>query len=171
MISIIVAIAKNGVIGNNNTLPWHLPADLKYFRNTTMGHTIVMGRRNFEDIGRALPGRKNVVLTRSNTFSAENSEIAHSVDEVMEMVDKNDETFIIGGAEVYQLFLPFADKLYITHVDIDVEGNITFPEYENGEWELESEESVLATEDNTLPFRFCVYRRRNQQLDSQQKGA
>lgn len=160
MISIIVAIAKNGVIGNNNTLPWHLPADLKYFRNTTMGHTIVMGRRNYEDIGRALPGRKNVVLTRSKTFSAENCLIAHSVDEVREMVDENDETFIIGGAEVYRLFLPCAEKLYITHVDVAVEGNITFPAYDAGEWELESEESVSATKENTLPFRFCVYRRR-----------
>ncbi|MFV1998010.1 MAG: dihydrofolate reductase [Acidiferrobacterales bacterium] len=160
MISIIVAIAENGVIGNNNTLPWHLPADLAYFRKTTMGHTIVMGRRNYEDIGRALPGRINVVLTRSSTFSADDCIIAHSVGEIREMVDNNDETFIIGGAEIYRLFLPYTERLYITHVDVAVEGNITFPEYNADQWELESE-IVSATEDNILPFRFCVYRRRD----------
>jgi len=160
MISLIVAIAKNGVIGNNNTLPWHLPADLAYFRKTTMGHTIVMGRRNYEDIGKALAGRKNVVLTRNSTFSADNCLVAHSVDEVREIIDSNDETFIIGGAEIYRLFLPFTDKLYITHVDSAVEGNITFPQYNTAQWELESEEFASAAGDNTLPFRFCVYRRR-----------
>lgn len=120
-----------------------------------------MGRRNYEDIGRALPGRKNVVLTRSRSFSAENCVIAHSVDEVSRMVDEKEETFVIGGAEIYRLFLPITNKLYITHIDVVVEGNITFPEYDASEWELESEEPVSPTDDNTLPFRFCVYRHCN----------
>lgn len=160
MISIIAAIAKNGVIGNNNTLPWHLPVDLKYFRNTTMGHAIVMGRRNHEDIGKALPGRRNIVLTRDENFSAENCEIAHSIDEVLGMIDRKDETFIIGGAEIYLSFLPYADKLYITHIDVDVDGDVVFPKYNSGEWELESEETHAVDSKNPLSCRFSVYRYR-----------
>lgn len=160
MISIIVAIANNGVIGANNTLPWRLPADLRYFRDTTMGHTIVIGRRNFQDIGRALPGRRNIVLTRDKDFSAENCEIAHSIDEVMAMIDDDDETFIIGGAEVYRSFLPLSKKLYITHIDADVNGDVLFPDYDSSEWQLESEKVQQADDRNTLPFRFCVYKRR-----------
>ncbi|MEE8388960.1 MAG: dihydrofolate reductase [Acidiferrobacterales bacterium] len=160
MISIIAAIAKNGVIGNNNTLPWHLPVDLKYFRNTTMGHAIVMGRRNYEDIGKALPGRRNIVLTRDENYSAENCEIAHSINDVLGMIDNKDETFIIGGAEIYLSFLPYAEKLYITHIDVEVDGDVVFPKYKSGEWELESEETHAADSKNPLSCRFTVYRHR-----------
>lgn len=159
MISIIVAIADNGVIGTNNTLPWRLPADLKYFRATTMGHTIVMGRRNFQDIGKALPGRRNVVLTRDKNFSANHCEVAHSINDVMSMLDREEETFIIGGAEVYRSFLPLSDKLYITHIDSAVDGNVFFPDYDLSEWEMVSEGARQTNEENTLSFRFCVYRR------------
>lgn len=161
MISIIVAIANNGVIGTDNTLPWHLPADLKYFRDTTMGHTIVMGRINFEDIGKALPGRRNIVLTRGEKFFAENCEVAHSIDEVMDMVDEDDETFIIGGAEVYRSFLPLSKKLYITRIDATVNGDVLFPDYDSPEWELASENIQQVDDENALPFRFCVYKRRD----------
>lgn len=161
MISIIVAIANNGVIGTNNTLPWRLPADLKYFRDTTMGHTIIMGRRNFEDIGRALPGRRNIVLTREKNFSAENVEIAHSINEAMAMIDDDDEIFIIGGAEVYRSFLPLSKKLYITHIDATVDGDVQFPDFDLSEWELESEKTQQVDGKNMLPFRFCVYERRD----------
>ncbi len=160
MISIIAAIAKNGVIGNNNTLPWYLPVDLKYFRNTTMGHAIVMGRRNYEDIGKALPGRRNIVLTRDKSYSAENCEIAHSINDVLGMINKKDETFIIGGAEIYLSFLPHAEKLYITHIDVEVDGDVVFPNYKSGEWELESEEIHAADSENPLSCRFTVYRHR-----------
>jgi len=161
MISIIAAIAKNGVIGANNTLPWHLPADLKYFRKTTMGHTIVMGRKNFEDIGKALPGRRNIVLTRDKTFSAENCETAHSVNEVTDMVSGENEAFIIGGAEIYRAFLPLTNKLYITHIDSAVDGDIKFPDYDTSEWELASETKYQIDDENRLPFRFCVYQHRD----------
>lgn len=160
MISIIAAIAKNGIIGNNNSLPWNLPVDMKYFRNTTMGHTIVMGRRNYEDIGKALPGRRNIVLTRNRNFLADNCEIAHSIDEIMRMIDKKDETFIIGGAEIYLSFLPYADKLYITHIDVDIDGDVVFPDYNTREWELESEETHAVDSKNSLSCRFSIYRHR-----------
>ncbi len=159
MISIIVAIANNGVIGANNTLPWRLPADLKYFRATTMGHTIVMGRKNYEDIGKALPGRRNVVLTRDKNFSANHCEVVHSINDVVSLIDREDETFIIGGAEVYRSFLPLSDKLYITHIDSVVDGNIFFPDYDASEWELVSEGARQTNEESALSFRFCVYRR------------
>ena len=150
-------MAKNGVIGNNNSLPWHLPVDLKYFRRITTGHTIVMGRRNYEDIGKALPGRRNIVLTRADDFLVQDCETAHSIDDVMRMIDVKDETFIIGGAEIYKSFLPFAEKLYITHIDVNVEGNVAFPKYNPGEWKLESEEIIPSDSKNPLPCRFCVY--------------
>jgi len=159
MISIIVAMAKNGVIGHNNTLPWRLPADLKYFRDITMGHTIVMGRRNYEDIGKALPGRRNIVITRNKDFLASGCEITHSIGEALDTVKGEAETFIIGGAEIYKSFLPLAGKLYVTRIDAEVEGNTTFPEYDSGQWLLESEEKHETDKNNSLPFRFCVYHR------------
>lgn len=161
MISIIVAIADNGVIGNNNSLPWHLPVDLKYFRKTTMGHSIVMGRRNHEDIGRPLPGRHNIVLTRSKNYVADGCDIVHSVEEVMSKTGKNKETFIIGGAEIYDAFLPYTTKMYITHIDTSVQGNVVFPEYDTTEWKQISENLVPADIDNSLHCRFCVYQRIN----------
>ncbi len=154
-------MAKNGVIGNNNSLPWRLPVDLRYFRRTTTGHTIVMGRRNYEDIGRALPERRNIILSRTDDFTAADCEIAHSIGEVMRLIDLEEETFIIGGAEIYKSFLPLADKLYITHVDADIEGDVVFPAYNPGDWKMESENIIPADNENTLPCRFCVYNRQD----------
>jgi dihydrofolate reductase len=133
LISLIAAIAENGVIGKDNKLHWHLPEDLQFFKKTTFGHPIIMGRKNFESIGRVLPGRINIVLTRSTNFAeAENLKVAHSLREAFEIAQKTgtDECFIIGGAEIYEEALPFCQKLYITRVHGIFEGNTFMPEFE-----------------------------------------
>ena len=136
IISLIAAVAENGVIGKDNQLPWHLPADLQYFKKTTIGHPIIMGRKNFESIGRMLPGRTNIVLTRNPDFAAENAElrIANSLKEAFDIAQKTGtaECFVIGGAEIYKEALPFCQKLYITRVRKTFEGNTYMPEFEKG---------------------------------------
>jgi len=135
LISLIAAVAKNGLIGKDNKLPWHLPADLRFFKNTTLGHPIIMGRKNFESIGRVLPGRTNIVLTRNANFAeAENLKVAHSLKGAFEIAQKTgtDECFVIGGAEIYKEALPFCQKLYITRVHGIFEGNTFMPEFEKG---------------------------------------
>jgi dihydrofolate reductase len=133
LISIIAAIASNGLIGKDNKLPWHLPADLQYFKKTTLGHPIIMGRKNFESIGRALPGRTNIILTRNQNFKMQEGCIkAHSLKESFDMAQKTgaEECFVIGGAEIYKETLPFCQKLYITRVHGIFEGNVFMPEFE-----------------------------------------
>ena len=158
MISIIAAIAENGVIGRDNTLPWKLPADLQYFKKITMGHTIIMGRKNHEDIGRPLPGRQNIILTRDSTYQAQGCTVVHSVDQAVACAE-DEEVFIIGGAEIYRLFLPRADRLYITHIHQAVDGNVTFPDYDSREWKLVSNEPHQPDENNPMSYSFCVYER------------
>lgn len=131
MISLIVAISRNGLIGANNQLPWHIKEDLQHFKTITSGSTIIMGRKTFESIGKPLPNRRNIVLTRDLTFKSEGIEIVHSVNEILSLCTQESETFIIGGGEVYTLLLPYADKLYITLVDIDIQGDTHFPNYAN----------------------------------------
>lgn len=132
LVSLIAAVSENGVIGNNNKLPWHLPADLRFFKNTTLGHPIIMGRKNFESIGKALPGRTNIVLTKSANFAAECTVLAHSLSQAFEIAkgSETDECFVIGGAEIYKQALPFCKKLYITRVHGVFEGNVYMPEFE-----------------------------------------
>jgi len=136
LISLIAAVAENGLIGKDNKLPWHLPADLRFFKNTTLGHPIVMGRKNFESIGKALPGRTNIVLTRNTNFAeTENLKVAHSLKEAFEIAHGTgaDECFVIGGAEIYKEALPFCQKLYITRVHGIFEGNTYMPaDFEKG---------------------------------------
>ena len=133
IVSLIAAVAENGVIGKDNKLPWHLPADLQIFKKTTLNHPIIMGRKNFESIGKALPGRTNIVLTKNLNFTAEGIKIAHSLNEAFEIAAATgaDECFIIGGAEIYREALPFCQKLYITRVHGVFEGNIYMPEFED----------------------------------------
>lgn len=133
LISLIAAVSENGVIGKDNKLPWHLPADLQFFKKTTLGHPIIMGRKNFESIGRALPGRTNIILTRNKNFqAAENCIKAGSLQESFEIAKetKTDECFVIGGAEIYKEALPFCQKLYITRVRGIFEGSAFMPEFE-----------------------------------------
>ncbi len=127
-ISIIAAMTKNRVIGKNNQLPWHLPEDLRHFKEITMGHPIIMGRKTFESIGKPLQGRKNIVLTRNEAWSAEGVESYHHLDDVMAALCNEEEIFIIGGAEIFKTVLPKADKLYLTFIQEDISGDTYFPE-------------------------------------------
>jgi dihydrofolate reductase len=131
MIRIIAAMSTNRVIGSNNALPWHIPNDLKHFKELTTGHTIVMGRKTFDSIGRPLPNRRNIVVTRDHEFKAEGVEVASSFEKAMEMSFWN--CFVIGGGEMYRQSMGIAEKLYLTIVNTETEGDTTFPEF-GDEW-------------------------------------
>lgn len=155
MISLIVAMGENRVIGLDNQMPWHLPADLKYFKKTTTGHSIVMGRKTFQSIGRPLPNRKNIILTRDTSFSANGCQVLHSIEEVLELAKKED-IFVIGGAQIYKQFLSDAEKLYITKINESFEGDTFFPEI-GDEWTLISSEKHAPDDKNTYEYEFQVY--------------
>ncbi|MDR6555264.1 dihydrofolate reductase [Paenibacillus qinlingensis] len=156
-ISFIVAMDKNRVIGKNNDLPWRLPKEWQYVKKTTMGHSIILGRKNFESIGKALPGRRNIILTRDISFSAQGCEVAHSVTEVFEMCRGEEEIFIFGGEEIYRLFLPYADKLYMTKIDHEFDGDTYFPEIDYTQWNEVSVEQGETDEANPYIYYFYVY--------------
>ncbi|MGX1901183.1 dihydrofolate reductase [Thermolongibacillus altinsuensis] len=161
MISIIVAMDRQRLIGKNNALPWHLPADLAYFKQVTMGHAIVMGRKTFESIGRALPGRKNIVLTRKKDFQCEQCTVIHSIDDIKKIEEEEkEEIFIIGGAQLFQETLPFADRLYITYIDAVFEGDTFFPPFNEDEWRLISRKKGIQDEKNPYRYEFHVYERK-----------
>ena len=161
LVSIIVAVAKNNVIGKDNDIPWYLPADLKYFKRTTLNHHIIMGRKCFQSIGRPLPKRTNVVITRNPYYTVTNCLVAHSIEEALGMAYDNQEkeAFIIGGGEIYKQSMDLADKLYLTEVDLEVEGDIVFPELNPKEWRLISEEAHEPDEKNEHPYVFKIYER------------
>jgi dihydrofolate reductase len=139
-ISLIAAVARNGVIGRGGALPWHLPDELHHFKATTMGHTLVMGRRTFDSIGRALPGRRTVVVTRDPSWQHADVETAHSFAEAISLAGPADEVFVAGGAQVYAEALPFAHRLVITEVDAEPEGDTWFPEWSREAWREVSRE-------------------------------
>lgn len=159
MINMIVATSKNNQIGVNNTLPWHISEDLKYFRNTTSGKTVLMGRKTFESIGRALPNRRNIVLTRDTEFSYKGVETVHSLDEALKLCEQDGDVFIIGGGEIYAAFLPYADYLYITLVDKVIEGDTSFPEYQEQFELINITPGTAPTEDGTT-FNFTLWKRK-----------
>lgn len=137
-LSIIAAMSENGVIGCHNQLPWHLPNDLQYFRQRTMGHWIIMGRKTFESIGKPLPGRRNIVLTHNKNFNVQNCMVAYSLDMALSIssVSENEEVFIIGGASVYRAALPICDRIDLTIVHTNLEGDAFFPPLDKRKWEL-----------------------------------
>lgn len=155
-ISFIVAYDRNKAIGRNNKLPWRLPADLANVKNITMGHTLVMGRKTYESIGKPLPGRKNVVVTRDPDFSAEGVETVHSVEETLEKYGQG-ELFIFGGTEIFKLFLPHADKLFITRIDEEFEADTYFPDMNMEDWNLVSELPGVKDEKNPYSYSFLIY--------------
>lgn len=159
-ISLIVAMDKNRVIGKDNDLPWRLPKEFEYVKKTTMGHTIVMGRKNFESIGRALPGRKNVILTRDKTFSFEGCIIAHSIKEVFDLCKNDEEVFIFGGEQIYEIFMPYVEKMYITKIDYAFEGDTYFPEVDYNEWDEVSVKQGITDEKNPYTYYFHVYEKK-----------
>lgn len=158
-LSMIVAMASGNVIGIDNKLPWHLSADLKYFKSVTMGKPIIMGRKTFESIGRPLPGRRNLVITRDAAWSADGVEVFHAPKAALAAVSEVEEAMVIGGAEIYALLLPFADKLYVTEVALDVTGDAHFPEIEAGEWR-ETGRDGFDAEDAQPAYSFVTYERR-----------
>jgi len=161
IISIISAIGKNNEIGKENKLLWHLPADMKYFRETTKGKTVVMGRKTFESIGKALPGRRNIVITRDTKYKKPGIEIAHSLKEALGMFKKNeDEMFVIGGGEIYKQALEIADKLYITHIDAsDNEADSFFPEIIPIVWNQTKHKKHKKDKENPHNYAFVIYER------------
>ena len=164
-VAIIVAAAENGVIGRNNALPWHLPEDLRYFRAVTMGKPIIMGRKTFEAIGKPLPGRTNIVITRDRAFKAEGVRGVGSLEEAMSLasqvalIDGIDEVAVIGGAQVYESALPLADRLYVTEVHASIEGDAVLPPIAWSEWAEISRERHRATDSNPYDYSFVVYDR------------
>ena len=161
LISLIVAMAQNGVIGRDNSMPWRLPEDLKRFRAFTLGKPILMGRKTFESIGRPLEGRINFVLTRDRSWFAHGVIVVHSVEEALTQASTSDELVVIGGAEIYRLVLPFARRIYLTHVHADVQGDITFPEFDATQWADVEYSSQPADDEHAYPVTFVTLERRN----------
>ena len=156
MITLIVAAADNGVIGRDNALPWHLPDDLKRFKQLTLGKPIVMGRKTFESIGRALPGRQNIVVTRDANYRREGVSVVHDVDAAVAAASGAPEIMVIGGAELFRLFLPRATRVHLTRVHADVAGDVVWPTLDDT-WRLVASEPHAADERHVSPMTFEVW--------------
>ncbi|MEL7187804.1 MAG: type 3 dihydrofolate reductase [Pseudomonadota bacterium] len=160
MISIIVAASSNDVIGVQGTLPWRLSSDLKRFKEITLGKPIVMGRLTWESIGRPLPGRQNILITRQADFDAEGADVVTTPAEALRVAGDADEVMIIGGGQVYDLFLPKASRVYLTRVHTEIEGDTWFPPIDDSIWQLSGSERHPADENNDYAFEFQVFERR-----------
>ena len=156
-ICLVAAIAKNNVLGKDNKLIWHLPADLKMFKNLTSGNTILMGRKTFDSIGKALPNRENVVISRDVNFKPEGCLVFNSVESALASLKEKELIYVVGGAQIYNECMPLADKLYITHLDLQIDGDVFFPEINSNVWRLTQNTEGVLDEKNTIPYRFCVY--------------
>jgi dihydrofolate reductase len=159
-VSLIVAMARNRVIGINNTLPWHLPADLKHFRALTMGHHIVMGRKTWESIGKPLPGRTSVVVTRNPDYAAPGVIVVNSLQAAIAACNNEPEIFVIGGAALYRQAIAFADRIYLTEIAADIPGDAFFPEFSPVEWLEVSRETHSQSEPQPLEYHFVTYHRK-----------
>jgi len=164
-LSIIVAQAQNRVIGINNNLPWHLPEDLRYFKQVTMGKPIIMGRKTFDSIGRPLPGRTNIVITRDGSYQPEGVKVVNSLEAARELaesictIDGCDEAMVIGGAQIYEQALSLADRLYLTQVHADVNGDAWFPAFHPGDWMEMGRDDFAASGHNPYDYSFIVLQR------------
>jgi dihydrofolate reductase len=165
ILSIISAIGENNEIGKSNTLLWNLPADMKHFRETTKGHTVIMGQKTFESIGHPLPNRRNIILTKDENFKQEGIEIVYSIPELMELLEKttnkDEGVFIIGGGQIYKLFIDIADRLYITHVNKSFpDADTFFPEIDMTKWEKVKSENYPTDILNKYNQEFAVYNKK-----------
>jgi dihydrofolate reductase len=162
MIAIIAAVAENGVIGSQNSLPWYLPADLKHFAKVTKPHTVIMGRKTYESIvarlGQPLPERHNVVLTQQTNFEAPGVVVVSSVEQAL--AQAGEKKFVIGGEQIYKLFMPYAEKLYLTEVKANIAGDAKFPDYNQTEWQETARENCERDEKNHYDYSFVIYERR-----------
>lgn len=159
IISSIVAMNKDRIIGHNNQIPWYLPADLRYFKKITSGHPVIMGRNCFESIGRPLPNRTNIIISRDAFFIASSCIVVRSIPEALAAAHQtgSDEVFIIGGGQIYEQTASLWDKLYLTMVDVNCDGDVFFPEINPAEWKLISEEAHTADDKNAFNHHFLIY--------------
>ena len=161
MLSIIVAIAKNYAIGKDNKLLWHLPEDLKRFKELTTGHTIIMGSRTFESLGRVLPNRKHIVLTdKEKICDSDQVEFIYSMDDIKKYQETEEENFVIGGASMYKQLMPYCSKMYVTEIDKEFDGDVYFPKIDKEEWQEVSREKGLTDEKNPFVYDYVTYVRK-----------
>ena len=166
ILSMIVATADNNIIGRDNDMPWHLPADLAYFKKITLGKPIIMGRKTFESIGRPLPGRRNIVISRDVNYQAQGIDSVTSVAQALALVNGSDgsegvdEIMVIGGGAIYAHCLPKADRLYVTHIKATIDGDTQFPHYDDGSWQKISSDVRESDEKNAHQLDYCVYERK-----------
>lgn len=158
LVSMIVAMTRNGVIGKDNGMPWHLPADLAYFKQTTLGKPIVMGRNTFNSIGRALPGRRNIIVSANLIEAPSGTEVVASPSAALALLKDEPEVMVMGGGQLYQAFLPLSQRLYLTQIEADIAGDTYFP-FAAADWKLMSEQLRVADERNEYDCRFQVYQR------------
>jgi dihydrofolate reductase len=158
-INLIAAMANNGVIGKDNAMPWHLPADFAWFKRHTLGHPVLMGRKTFESIGKPLPGRRNVVITRNTDWRKAGVEVAPSLDAALALLNPSDDVFVIGGGDVYAQALPLADRLLITFVDVHIEGDTRFPPWHRERWRETLREHRDADERHVYAMDFAIFER------------
>ena len=161
MLSIIVAKAKNNIIGKDNKIIWHLPEDLKYFKNITTGHTIIMGRKTFESLGRVLPNRKHIIFSNNPSFNVneQNVKVVHSLLEIQDLIEGKEEAFVIGGAMIYNFLMPYVKKMYVTEIDKEFEGDTFFPKIDDNMWKETSREKGIKDDKNNLDYYFVTYER------------
>jgi len=159
IVSLVAAVADNGVIGREGGLPWRLPNDLRFFKLLTLGHAVIMGRRTWDEIGKPLPNRRNIVVTRSKDRDFPGAERAPYLGSALALVMAEDEVFVIGGGEIYRQALPMANRMYLTHVHAEVEGDTRFPEWDPAEWTVVSEERHEADERHAYAFTIRRYER------------
>ncbi|PLR82747.1 MULTISPECIES: dihydrofolate reductase [Bacillus] len=161
MISLIWAMDENRVIGRDNRLPWHLPEDLKFFKRVTMGHPVVMGRKTYESIGRLLPGRENIIITRNRDYQVTGATLFYSIADFAEYANgQEEEFFVIGGSEIFKEIFTAADRLYLTQIHAEFDGDTYFPDLDLNEWELVSKEPGLKNEKNPYDYEFLIYHRK-----------
>ena len=162
MLSIVVAKAKNNIIGKDNKIIWHLPEDLKHFKKITTGHTIIMGRKTFESLGRVLPNRKHIIFSNTPSFNVneENVKVVHSLLEIQDLIEGKEEAFVIGGAMIYNFLMPYVKKMYVTEIDKEFEGDTFFPKIDNNIWKEISREKGIKDEKNNLDYYFVTYERK-----------
>ena len=158
-LTLVAALAQNGIIGRDNHLPWHLPADLRFFKQITMGKPLLMGRRTWESIGRPLPGRLMIILTDDRSYRAEGCTVVHSLAEALAAAGDAPEIMVIGGAVLFRQTLPLAQRIYLTQVEADVPGDTWFPDWNPAKWELVWEEAHPADEKHAWSFRFQRWER------------
>lgn len=159
MLSLIVAADRNNVIGKDNALIWHLPNDLRFFKEKTTGHAIIMGRRTFDSVGKPLPNRRNIIITRNPDFKADGCEVVPSLEAALALVNPHEENFIVGGEEIYRQALPLADRIYLTRIDHEFEGDRHFPAL-GPQWVLTEHMDGILDEKNIYPHSFLTYEKR-----------